>query len=50
VVLGFFKNINERHDTLKVLLETVQHMGIGNDFFNRTPIEQEIRSITDKYY
>jgi hypothetical protein len=34
---------------LKILEETVEEKGIGNDFLNRTPVAKEIRARSDKW-
>jgi hypothetical protein len=29
---------------------TLEHIGVGNNFLNRTPMAQQLRERTDKYY
>jgi hypothetical protein len=46
------QDLNIRPETLKLLQEsienTLEHMGIGNNFLNRTPMAQQLRQKMDK--
>jgi hypothetical protein len=49
----WIKDLNIRPETLKLLLEgagnTLELIGIGKDFLNRTPADQEVRERMDKW-
>jgi hypothetical protein len=46
------KDLNIRHKTLKLVQEgagnTLEHLGKGKDFLNRTPAAQQLRESMDK--
>jgi hypothetical protein len=49
----WIKDLNIRPDTLKLVQEragnTLELIGIGNDFLNRTPAAQQLRERMDKW-
>jgi hypothetical protein len=49
----WMKNLNIRPETLKLLQEragdTLEAIGIGKDFLNRTPAAQQLRERMDKW-
>jgi hypothetical protein len=49
----WIKNLNIRPETLKLVQEragnTLEVIGIGKDFFNRTPAAQQLRERMDKW-
>jgi hypothetical protein len=49
----WIKNLNIRPETLKLVLKregsTLEAIGIGKDFLNRTPSAQQLRERTDKW-
>jgi hypothetical protein len=51
--LRWIKDLNIRPETLKLLQEgagnTLEVIGIGNDFLNRTPVAQQLRERMDKW-
>jgi hypothetical protein len=50
----WIKDLNIRSKTLKLEQErvgnTLESIGIGKDFFNRTPAAQQLRERMDKWY
>jgi hypothetical protein len=51
--LKWIKGLNIRPETLKqpqkLEVNTSEHIGIGNDFLNRTPVAQQIREKMNKW-
>jgi hypothetical protein len=49
----WIKDLNIKPDTLDVIEETVrnslEHIGIGENFLNKTPMAQALRSTFDKW-
>jgi hypothetical protein len=49
----WIKDLNVRSETVKLIQEkignTLDHIGIGNNFMNRTPIAQQLRESIDKW-
>jgi hypothetical protein len=53
IISKWIKDLNIRLETLKLLQEgvgnTLELIGIGKDFLNRTPVAQQLRERMDKW-
>jgi hypothetical protein len=50
---GWVKDLSIRPETLKLVQQrvenTMEHIGIGNNFLNKTPMAQQLRERMDKW-